>query len=68
MMASLTMARFHSSPNRPRAMALEFSVTGTPYGIAVIFRLRQVVGQFASDVQVIGVVLEALRPPASDVL
>ena len=40
MMASLTMARFHSSPSRPRAMALEFAVTGTFSGIALIFRLR----------------------------
>src|SRR5580658_3855730 len=39
MMASLTMVRFHSSPSRPTAMALEFSVTGTFSGSAVIFRL-----------------------------
>src|SRR5579864_2912447 len=39
MMASLTMVRFHSSPSRPSAMALEFSVTGTFSGSAVIFRL-----------------------------
>jgi hypothetical protein len=39
MMASLTMVRFHSSPSSPSAMALEFSVTGTFCGVAVIFRL-----------------------------
>ena len=39
MMASLTMVRFHSSPSRPKAMALEFSATGTCSSVAVIFRL-----------------------------
>src|SRR5260370_38116445 len=39
MMASLTMVRFHSSPSRPSAMALEFSATGTCSCVAVIFRL-----------------------------
>src|SRR5579863_3463629 len=48
MMASLTMVRFHSSPSRPRAMALEFSVTGTFSGSAVIFRLGFGLGTGAS--------------------
>src|SRR5580658_1146252 len=39
MMASLTMVRFHSSPSRPKAMALEFSATGTCSSMTVIFRL-----------------------------
>src|SRR5260370_2863866 len=39
MMASLTMVRFHSSPSRPSAMALEFWATGTCSSVAVIVRL-----------------------------